>query len=110
MKINCRCGAIIFDGTDDLPHKGHLIPDQDWFATFNAIDDEVIDPLAERRLDKSTAYTHALHLISRSARLVWQCRACGRLYMDDAVGDLHCFVPEGEPIDPEILRSRPSPA
>ena len=28
MKIICACGQLIHDGTDALPHKAHLIPDQ----------------------------------------------------------------------------------
>ena len=79
MKIGCECGAVIVDQTDDLPHKAHLIPDQEWFATYDAIDDEVIDPMADGRLSKEAAYHHSRRIISRSARLLWQCRACGRL-------------------------------
>ena len=108
MKIGCHCGAVIIDQTDDLPHKGHLIPDQEWFATYDAIDDEVIDPMADGRLGKEAAYHQARQIIGRSARLMWQCRACGRLYIDGLDGKLRCFVPEGEPTDREVLRSRPS--
>lgn len=104
MKIDCRCGASIIDETDDLPHKGHLLPDQAWFATYDAIDDEVIDPMADGRLGKEAAYHLARRIISRSARLMWQCRACGRLYIDGRDGQLRCFVPEGEPADREVLR------
>ncbi len=104
MKIGCQCGAAIVDQTDDLPHKGRLIPDQAWFATYDAIDDEVIDPVADGRLGKEAAYHHARRIISRSARLIWQCRACGRLYIEGFGGQLRCFVPEGEPADREVLR------
>jgi hypothetical protein len=109
VKIGCHCGAQIVDQSDNLPHKGHLIPDQAWFATFDAIDDEVIDPVAEERLSKEAAYHHARRIICRFARLMWQCRECGRLYIDDLDGQLRCFVPEGEPAAREILRTRPNP-
>ena len=46
MKIVCSCGASIVDQTDYLPHKGHLIPDQEWFAVFDALDADIIDALA----------------------------------------------------------------
>ena len=105
MKIGCRCGASIIDQTDDLPHKGHLVPDQAWFATYDAIDDEVIDPVADGRLGKEEAYHRARSIIGRSARLMWQCRACGRLYIDGLDGQLRCFMPEDEPADREVLRS-----
>lgn len=107
MKIKCHCGASIIDQTDDLPHKGHLIPDQEWFATFDAIDDEVIDPLASGQMDKEAAYERARHILERSTRQMWQCRVCGRLYIDGLDGKLRRFVPEGEPPDLEVLRSRP---
>lgn len=110
MKIGCHCGALLVDQADDLPHKGHLIPDQEWFATYDAIDDEIIDLVADGRLSKEAAYHHARRIINRSARLMWQCRACGRLYIDGLDGQLRCFVPEGEPEDREVLRSRSSPA
>jgi hypothetical protein len=109
VKIGCHCGAVIVDQTDDLPHKGHLIPDQEWFATYDAIDDEVIDPLACGRLKKDAAYMLARTIISRSARLMYQCRACGRLYIDDRQGNLQCYVPADDETAHEILRSRQSP-
>lgn len=104
MKIHCHCGASIIDNTDDLPNKGHLIPDQAWFATYDAIDNEIIDPVADQRLGKEAAYHHARRIIYRSARLMWQCQECGRLYIDGLDGQLRCFLPEGEPVDREIFR------
>jgi hypothetical protein len=110
VKIGCPCGASIVDQTDDLPHKGHLIPDQEWFATYDAIDAEVIDALASVRLEQPTAYHLAREIIRRASRLMYQCRACGRLFIDDLQGDLQCYVPATEETSREILRSRPSRA
>ena len=106
MKISCYCGEVIIDQTDDLPQKAHLIPDQEWFATYDAIEDEVIDPLANGELTKEAAYHLARAIISRSARLMWQCRGCGRLYIDDRAGNLRCYLPMDENTSKEILRSR----
>jgi hypothetical protein len=106
MKISCQCGAIISDNTDNLPHRGYLLPDQEWFATYDAIDDEVIDPLAAGRIEKEAAYWLARSIIGRSARLMYQCRACGRLYIYDLQGQLQCYLPESEQTPKEILRSR----
>ncbi len=105
MKIECHCGAFLIDQTDSLPHKAHLIPDQGWFVTFDAIDDEVIDPLAAGGIEKGAAYRLARLIIARSARLMYQCSACGRLYIDDLSGKLQCYVPENEQTAKEILRS-----
>jgi hypothetical protein len=110
VKIGCHCGEVIVDQTDDLPYKAHLVPDQEWFANHDAVDDQVIDPLADGLLEKKAAYHLARLVIGRSSRLMWQCWACGRLYIDGLDGQLRCFVPEGEPADREILRSRPSAA
>lgn len=106
MKIGCDCGTSIIDETDDLPHKGHLIPDQEWFATYDAFDDEVIDPVAVGQLSKEAACHRARLIINRPARIMWQCRECCRLYIDGVDGRLRCFVPEGEQFDREVLRSR----
>ena len=106
MKIGCHCGATIFDQTDDLPQKGHLIPDQEWFATYDAMDDEVIVPLTEGSIDKENAFRLSRRVISRSSRLMYQCGVCGRLYIDDEQGELHCYVPCDDQTSKEILRSR----
>jgi hypothetical protein len=108
MKIDCHCGAIIIDQTDYLPHKGHLIPDQEWFAIYDAIDEKVIAPLVGGRLDKETAYRRACFFISNSARLMYQCRECGRLYIDDGQAKLQCYLPADGGTAREILRSRES--
>ncbi|WP_437679087.1 hypothetical protein [Sorangium sp. So ce131] len=34
----------------------------------------------------------------------------GRLYIDGLDGELRCFIPDGEPVDREVLRSRPEPS
>jgi hypothetical protein len=106
MKIGCHCGALIIDQTDYLPHKGHLIPDQECFAVYDAIDEEVIDPLAGGRLEKEEAYHLARDIIRRAARLMYQCRRCGRLYIDDLEGNMQCYAPTSEDTSHEILRSR----
>ncbi len=105
MKIRCHCGAEIVDGADDLPQKGHLIPDQEWLTTFDSLDG-VIDDVAEGKSSRGSAYQRAREILVRPARGAWQCRACGRLYLDGVDGQLRCFHPEGEPVDREILRGR----
>jgi hypothetical protein len=110
MKIGCSCGASIVDQTDYLPHKGHLIPDQEWFAAFDAIDDNIIDALASGRLAQSDAYRLAREIIRRASRLMYQCRSCGRLFIDDTQRNLQSYVPATQETSHEILRSRPSEA
>lgn len=106
MRIDCPCGAKIKDQTDNLPHKGHLIPDQEWFAVFDSLDAQIIDPLLEGQLEKNRAQSLARHLISRSAVLMYQCRDCGRLYICRR-DRIDRFVPETDRTHREALRSRP---
>ena len=108
MKIKCHCGEVIFDQTDSVPHKGHLIPDQTWFGLYDAIDAEVISPLAEGRLQEEDASRKAREIIMRSARLMYQCRWCGCLYIDDLEDNLQCFAPASEATTHWALRGRAS--
>lgn len=105
MKIRCQCGHQILDITDQVPQKAHFIPDQDWFTIYDALD-ALIDEVAGGGTSKELAYHRARQIVSRSARLAWQCRHCGRLYIDGLDKQLRRFSPEGEPIDLELLRSR----
>ncbi len=110
MKIGCPCGELIVDQTDDLPHKGHLVPDQEWYVNAEAVAEEAIGPAAEGRMGKQAASRLAQFILSRGKRLLWQCRACGRLYVEGLDEQVRCFIPEGDSVDREILRSRPAPA
>jgi hypothetical protein len=104
MKIGCDCGATIVDQTDDLPHKAHLVPDQSWFTLLDAMDEQVIEPLAEGRLDEAAASHRSRTIIGNLARAMYQCTACGRLYLSDPAGSLQCFVPSTPGTDREVLR------
>jgi hypothetical protein len=105
MKIDCPCGASIRDQTDNLPDKAHLITDQEWFPTFDAID-KVIDDVIAKRTDADAAYIAIRRILGSAARHVYQCRACGRLFVDDQQRQLHPFAPASDKTPKEILRSR----
>jgi hypothetical protein len=104
MKIECACGALIHDGTDDLPHKAHVIPDQRWNALFEEID-ELIEKRCATATQRNAACTKIRSLIGGVVRLAWQCSACGRLYMDDAKHVLQCYAPESGAAR-EVFRAR----
>lgn len=106
MKIDCTCGATIFDGTDSLPHKAHLTPDQDVHGVWDGIDENVIDPVASGALTVEAAYNKSRTIITSPTRAMWQCTECGRLYIDGPDRDLHCFVPQNDETDKRILRGR----
>lgn len=103
MKISCRCGAVLVDGTDDLPHKAHLIPDQAWLRTLDALD-ATIEQAAQQRLSVDAACQRVREILAAPRRLLWQCRACGRLHVDGRDRQLQCFLPENPSVDREVLR------
>ena len=105
MRIDCPCGATVRDPTDNLPHKGYLIPDQEWLPVYDGID-AVIDDLVANRADTETAYMKIRSLLGTAARHVYQCKACGRLFVDDRQYQLHTFIPATAETCKEILRSR----
>ncbi|GKY88567.1 hypothetical protein [Sinisalibacter aestuarii] len=87
MKITCSCGATIHDGTDALPHKGHAIADRDWGPFWEALDAALARPRAPAAM--------AMELRRKaSARRMWECRTCGRLWIDRADGGLLSYAPE----------------
>src|SRR5438309_508292 len=105
MKIGCQCGATIRDQTDNLPDKAHLIPDQEWFPTLDAVD-KIIDDAIAGHTDANAAYIAIRRILGTAARHVYQCRACGRLFVDDRQRQLHPFVPAPGETCTEILRNR----
>ena len=91
-----------------IPYKGYIIPDQDWFGIFEAIDDQIIGPLLSGALEKQSAYYKTFAIVHTSARTMYQCNACGRIYIRDRQGNLQCYVPAHDETEKEILRSRDS--
>ena len=93
MKIQCRCGSLIYDGGDDLPHKAHIIPDQRWNALFEEIDN-LIEHRCGTKAQREAACTKLRGLIGTAARQAWQCASCGRIYADDAAHKLNAYAPD----------------
>ncbi|MFG5775759.1 hypothetical protein ACFIQF_01675 [Comamonas sp. J-3] len=108
MKIPCRCGSLIVDGTDYLPNKAHLTPDQGWFNVFDTIDSAIIDSIFSGKLSKDDAYMHARKIVQTPTRTMWQCGSCGRLFIDSQDGSLQCFSPEDPEKGKNILALRNS--
>lgn len=81
MKISCRCGATIHDGTDALPHKAHVITDRDWFPFWDDVD------AALERGGPAEAAAMDLRQKARSRRM-WECTGFGRLWVESSDGAL----------------------
>ncbi len=89
MKIKCQCGGLIVDQTDYLSQKGHLIPDKKWFNFWDEIDDAI------EGSDEKNAENSCMQLrINNRFKLFWECKDCGRLFVDSANGELIVFKPE----------------
>jgi len=101
MKIACECGSLLHDGADNLPHKAHLIPDREWNRFWDAIDDAV-EKSGPTANEKEVA---CMRLRSQSFghRRLWQCPACGRLYIEDIQGTLQCFQPASTSVPRNLL-------
>ena len=106
MKITCHCGHLIPDQTDSLPHKAHLIPDQNWEQLWEQIDTTVLDKLGAGKIDVDAAATILRTLISNSSRSMYQCSQCGRLYLNGSQGRLHCYQRNTEADSLTILQSK----
>ena len=84
VKFSCTCGEVLCDQTDFLPHKARLVADEDWFDLFDIVDE--LTTTGARDPDEFTRRTLGYW------RDVFQCPACGRLYLQTQ-DRLHEFVP-----------------
>lgn len=100
MKLHCPCGAVILDIADSVANKAHLIPDQRWLALLEEIDG-VIEDVAGHPARAEAACMKVRRLLT--TRLVYQCRECGRLFVDDGANDTHEFLPATGETGREIL-------
>jgi hypothetical protein len=104
MKIGCSCGEVIRDQSDDLPDKAHLVPDEIWFTVFDRLD-SIIGDAVQGRMKLEDAQRAAMQAVWDASRPIWQCRACGRIYIENPKRDLGIFVPASETEERMILRN-----
>lgn len=105
MKIHCDCGHPIVDQTDALPYKAHLIPDQHWFTLLDAIDD-AIETAARHPQQQEREMMRLRTLVGQLSRTVWQCSACGTLFVDVDHADPKRFRPVDTPPQSSVLSAR----
>jgi hypothetical protein len=107
MKFECHCGQLLIDQTDDLSCKGHFQSDQTWNALWDEIETRVIGRLADRKLTFEMAAMQLRQTFGDATRVAYQCPACGRLYLNDRHGTLHCYVPQDKATSKQILQAQP---
>ncbi len=104
MKLKCNCGNIIFDGTDSLPHKGHILADKDLFPILDKL-----DRLLEK-VSKHGRVTDRDYIDVRSnflGRTIYQCPDCGRIHIWDAtIKGAFSFQPEDADVNKRLLEGR----
>lgn len=101
MKRKCICGELIRDQTDNLPNKAHVIGDKTYFDFLDVID-EAIESKAE---DREALCMHVRY--ADPSRRAWECLSCGRVYFDDANGNLFAYRPENGKSNRIFDRPRP---
>ena len=106
MSVGCACGAKISDAGDSRPNEVYLIPHQEMYDFWNAID-EAIEKSGPTAKDKEAACMNLRYLIGNVTRFACQCRECGRVYIQDQERNMQEFVPASDAVPRELFRSRP---
>jgi hypothetical protein len=104
MKIGCTCGSTISDQTDFLSYKAHFIADQDWYDVVDAAEGSEL-AVTYRNDQPSGTSSMARHRLWRWSREMWQCKACGRLYVEDHDYAIQGFTPDEASPPHNLLRS-----
>jgi hypothetical protein len=107
-KLSCECGHIIRDQTDNIPYKGHVLPDVRWATFFNWLGDETQSyaeaaqagrvgqwllergypqDYVDRNLSDSHGFGHVLAMrigvqLCKLKRDLYECEACGRIHIE----------------------------
>lgn len=103
MKFGCPCGNAIHDGTDFLPHKGHVIPDEDFFSILDNLD-ALLDRVASRGKVEEADYM-AVRQRCSTFRKIYQCTHCARVFLwDKEIEGAYSFRPEDDDVRSDLLR------
>ncbi|MFT5467246.1 MAG: hypothetical protein ACI8UO_002350 [Verrucomicrobiales bacterium] len=105
MQLRCPCGNCIHDGTDCLPYKGYIIPDEDHFPILDGYD-ALLERVAERGAVEDGDYMD-VRRNSAPLRQIYQCSNCGRIFIwDENIEGAFSFKPEDDDINKRLLMSR----
>jgi len=100
VKFLCTCGHIIRDQTDHLPYKAQFIPDENRETDFNLVARTLEAFITAREtgnqeeflyshfgetypkdLDTESIISDLLIGVTRSARFIYECENCGRVFI-----------------------------
>ena len=114
----CRCGEVIRDQADNLPHKGYIFADTEYFDLFDRITADITSFIEARVAGREREWiaqyflkgypctkdddiVHDIitrHLIPGD-RDVYQCPKCGRIHVErrEDSSRLDSFAPDETP-------------
>lgn len=103
VEFVCHCGAFRFLGsTDDRPYAAQFMPEQVWLPFLTAVD-EAVEQAGPSPREKADA---CMALRAHEVGLALQCPACGALYLEDAEGARHRFLPESGSVPRNLFQRR----
>jgi ssDNA-binding Zn-finger/Zn-ribbon topoisomerase 1 len=110
-KLQCICGHIIVDQTDNLPYKAYFLPDEDeetcFVTTVNQIKEfirarergqarEMFEVLLGPNDDELNAIDVFVFSQVIPMRTSYECEKCGRLWIEFKEGKYTSYFPENE--------------
>lgn len=100
MWIQCKCNYKIHDTTDNLPYKGHIISDQDWFDFLDLVSEAIESDKEDRE-----KLVHEVYKASHINKLIYQCPRCGQLYIEDGCSGEFCSFSPDSKVNKRLLES-----
>jgi hypothetical protein len=104
MKLECHCGNLILNISDANSAKAHFICDELWSNLFDSFDDQILKPLESGRITEEAASMALRTALIQASRPIYQCPACGRLWVDDPAHEAHSFLPESDATPRDLLQ------
>lgn len=93
--IKCKCGNILYDKTDHISYKGHVISDKEYFGIFDLADALIESNDSDRdKLAMSFRINIGCGDCYIKLKDIFQCPACGRILLEDNQGKFCSFFPE----------------
>lgn len=101
VEFTCDCGEIGFlSSTDNRSYVAHFIPDQEYDAFSELVDDAIEKSGTSARQKAAACLSWRTFQMPR----IWQCPNCGSLYVQDLIGNRHRFDPASEDVSKQLFK------
>jgi hypothetical protein len=99
LVFQCDCGFGFRSSTDNRSYAAHVLPDQS-YDEFSGLIDDAIEKSGPTPRDKGEAC-----MAWRRFRMpmAWQCPTCGTLFVEDANGQRHRFIPSSAEVSKRLF-------